>query len=83
MDESTVEATGLVERVCAIDIGKTGLVACVRVPHETKPGRRIQQVREYPTTTAALLGLADWLRCQQIELVAMEATSDYVRREGA
>ena len=31
----------------------------------------------YPTTTAALLGLADWLRCQQIELVAMEPTSDY------
>jgi transposase len=77
MDESTVEATGLVERVCAIDIGKTALVACVRVPHETSPGRRIQQVREYPTTTGALLGLADWLRCQQVELVAMEATSDY------
>jgi hypothetical protein len=56
MDESTVEATGLVERVCAIDIGKTGLVACVRVPHESRPGRRIQQVREYSTTTGALLG---------------------------
>jgi transposase len=77
MEESVEESTGLVERVCAIDIGKTGLVACVRVPHETRAGRRVQQVREYPTTTAALLGLADWLRCQQVELVAMEATSDY------
>jgi transposase len=83
MEESTVEPAGLVERVCAIDIGKAGLVACVRVPQETTPGRRAQDVREYPTTTPALLGLADWLRCQQVELVAMEATSDYVRRDGA
>lgn len=74
LSEATVE---LVERVCAIDIGKTGLVACVRRPHETSPGRRAQQVREFQTTTVALLGLADWLRCEQIELVAMEATSDY------
>ena len=29
------------------------------------------------TTTPALLGVADWLRCQQVELVGMEATSDY------
>jgi transposase len=67
----------LVERVCAIDIGKTALVACVRVPHETLPGRRAQEVREQATTTGSVLGLADWLRCQQVELVAMEATSDY------
>src|SRR5215213_1728532 len=73
----TVESVGLVERVCAIDIGKAGLVACVRVSHDTTPGRRVQEVREYSTTTPALLGLADWLRCQQVELVAMEATSDY------
>jgi transposase len=77
MEESTVEPVELVGRVCAIDIGKAGLVACVRVPHETAPGRRTQEVREYSTTTPALLGLADWLRCQQVELVAMEATSDY------
>ena len=75
--ESTVESTQLVERVCAIDIGKAGLVACVRVPHDTAVGRRAQEVREYSTTTPALVGLADWLRCQQVELVAMEATSDY------
>jgi hypothetical protein len=75
--ESTVESVELAERVCAIDIGKAGLVACVRVPDETVPGRRTEEVREYPTTTPALLGLADWLRCQQVQLVAMEATSDY------
>jgi transposase len=77
MEESTEEPVGLVERVCAIDIGKAGLVVCVRVPHATKPGRRVQEVREYTAMTPALLGLADWLHDQRIELVAMEATSDY------
>jgi transposase len=37
----------------------------------------VLQVREYATVTPALLGLADWLRVERVELVAMEATSDY------
>ena len=69
-EESTEEPVGLVERVCAIDIGKAGLVVCVRIPHGSKPGRRVQEVREYATTTPALLGLADWLHDQRIELVS-------------
>ncbi len=77
MEELTEEPVELVARVCAVDIGKAGLVVCVRVPHETRPGRRVQEVREYAAVTPALLALADWLRCQQVELVAMEATSDY------
>jgi transposase len=77
MEELTEEPVELVARVCAVDIGKAGLVVCVRVPHESRPGRRVQEVREYATVTPALLALADWLRCQQVELVAMEATSDY------
>jgi transposase len=77
MREVSEEPVELVERVCAIDIGKAGLVACVRVPHATSPGRRMQEVREYATATPALLQLADWLRCERVELVAMEATSDY------
>jgi transposase len=77
MREVGEEPLELVERVCAIDIGKAGLVACVRVPHATNPGRRMQEVREYATVTPALLQLADWLRCERVELVAMEATSDY------
>ena len=62
MEETTEEPVGLVERVCAIDIGKAELVACVRMPHPSKPGRRAQEVREYATMTSSLLGLADWLR---------------------
>jgi transposase len=77
MQEITQEPVQVVARVCAIDIGKAGLVACVRVPHVSRPDRRVQEVREYATVTPALLALADWLRVEQVELVAMEATSDY------
>ncbi len=67
----------LVERVAALDLGKAALMACVRVPHEDRPGRRRQEIREYATLSRSLLELADWLRCERVELVAMEATSDY------
>ena len=66
-----------VDRVAALDLGKAGLVACVRVPSEQRPGGRAQEVRDYATTTGALLGLADHLRAQGVTLVAMEATGDY------
>ncbi|MBM0229146.1 IS110 family transposase [Micromonospora sp. ATA51] len=66
-----------VERVAALDLGKAALEACVRVPHESRPGRRMQEVRGYPTTTSALLELADWLRCCRVTRVVMESTSDY------
>jgi transposase len=66
-----------VARVAALDLGKAVLEACVRVPHESKPGRRMQEVRGYATTTAALLEMADWLRCWGVTRVVMESTSDY------
>jgi len=83
MEEITEETAELVARVAALDIGKAELVACVRVPHEERPGRRRQEVRTYATTTRSLLGLQDWLVCQGVSLCVMEATSTYVRREGA
>jgi transposase len=66
-----------VERVAALDLGKAALEACVRVPHESKPGRRMQEVRGYATTTGALLELADWLQSWGVTRVVMESTSDY------
>jgi transposase len=77
MEQICEEQAEQYTRVCAIDIGKAGLVACVRVPHESNPARRVQEVREYATVTPALLQLADWLRCQQVQVAAMEATSSY------
>ncbi|MEV0228657.1 transposase [Nonomuraea sp. NPDC050786] len=77
MEEVSEEPVDLVERICAIDIGKTTVVACVRVPHEVKPGRRVQEVREFSTLPSSLIELSDWLRCQQVNKVAMESTSTY------
>lgn len=71
------EPSVLFERVAALDLGKAWLTACVRIPHPDKPHSRLQEVREYPTFTSGLLELADWLRCERIQVVAMEATSDY------
>lgn len=49
----------------------------MRVPHESRPGRRMQEVRGYPTTTSALLAMSDWFRCWGVTRVVMESTSDY------
>jgi transposase len=61
VEEISQEPAELVERVAALDIGKAMLVACVRVPHQTKPGRRRQEAPSFATTAKSLLELADWL----------------------
>ena len=73
----------IIARVAALDIGKAELVCCVRVPDEDRTGRRLQEVETYSTMTRSLLGMADHLHCLGVSRVVMEATSDYVRREGA
>jgi transposase len=67
----------IIARVAALDIGKAELVCCVRVPHEGKPGRRLQEVETYSTMTRGLLEMSDHLRCLGVTRVVMEATSDY------
>lgn len=75
--EEVVDQELYVERIAALDLGKAVLEACVRLPHPSRPGRRVQELRSYATTTARLLALADWLRCHQVTQVVMESTSDY------
>jgi transposase len=75
--QEAVEAEEIIERVAALDIGKAEVVCCVRVPHEDRPGRRLQEVASYSAMTGSLLGLADRLRCLGVTRVVMEATSDY------
>ncbi len=75
--EAVDDQSVLFERVAALDLGKAWLTACVRIPHPDTAHARLQEVREYPTFTPGLLALADWLRCEQVQVVAMEATSDY------
>jgi transposase len=77
MAEITEEPGALTERVAALDIGKAALTACIRVPDEDKPGARRQEVRTFATLTPSLLELRDWLVCQGVTLVVMEATSAY------
>ena len=75
--QETQDREEIVERVAALDIGKAELACCVRVPHEGRRGRRLQEVETYSTKTRSLLGLSDRLACLGVTRVVMEATSDY------
>jgi len=75
--KDTDDQEEIITRVAALDIGKAELVACVRVPSDTMPGKRMQEVSTHTTMTRSLLALADHLRCLGVTRVVMEATSDY------
>jgi transposase len=75
--EEDPQVEEIIARVAALDIGKAELVCCVRVPHEGKPGRRLQEVATHSTMTGSLLAMSDHLRCLGVSRVVMEATSDY------
>ncbi|WP_409333260.1 hypothetical protein [Trujillonella humicola] len=47
----------LFDRVAGLDIGKATLTVCVRTPGPN--GRRVSEVRTYPTTTRALQAMRD------------------------
>ena len=67
----------LIERCAMLDVHKSAVTACVRVP-DGDGGRR-QEVREFRTTTAGLITLADWLRSYAVTVVGMESTGVYWR----
>jgi len=69
----------VLERVAAIDVAKASGKVCVRVPHDTREGRRVTRVFDVGATVPAVEGLADHLVCQGIERVVVESTSDYWR----
>jgi transposase len=75
--EEIEQAQEIVERVAAIDIAKASGMICVRLPHEDKPGKRVQRVFNTLATSGAILDLADHLICQGVTRVVMEATSTY------
>src|SRR6266496_5971732 len=49
----------VLERVAAIDVAKAAGKVCVRVPHESKPGRRVSRVHDVDATTRAVIELGD------------------------
>jgi transposase len=67
----------LIERCAMLDVHKAQVTACVRVPDGD--GGRQQEIREFGTTTAGLLTLADWLRSWAVTVVGMESTGVYWR----
>src|SRR5690606_31867754 len=67
------------ERVAAIDVGKRSGMVCVRLPHESLPGRRISRTWAAEATFNAVTALADELVDQRVEKVTVESTSDYWR----
>ena len=83
MLQETQDREQIIERVAALDIGKAEVVCCVRVPHESRPGRRLQEVQAYSTMTRSLLGMADRLHSLGVTRVVLEATYGWVRSEGA
>jgi len=66
----------LVERCAGLDVHRDTVVATVRAPGKRK-GSRSHETRTYATTQRGLADLGDWLACQQVELVGMEATGIY------
>jgi hypothetical protein len=72
----------IIERVAALDIGKAEMVCCIRLPGADGQ-RRVQEVSTHSTMVGALCELANRLVGLGIERVVIEATSDYVRHEGA
>ena len=68
----------IIGRVAALDIGKTEVLCCVRVPGANTKRRR-QEVSTHSTMTRSLTELANHLVDLGVERVVMEATSDYWR----
>ncbi len=65
----------MVERAGGIDVHKSMVMACVRVPSGS--GERVSEVAEFATYTADLLALRDWLVAHGVTRVGMEATGVY------
>ena len=65
----------VVRRCAFLDVHRDTVMACARTPDGA--GGRREEVAEFATTTAQLLGLSDWLVERQVMLVGMEATGVY------
>ena len=69
----------VLERVAAVDVAKSAGMVCVRLPHPSRPGRRVSKVWDVEATTNAIIELGDQLSVLGIEKVTLESTSDYWR----
>lgn len=66
-------------RSAGVDLGKRFLVACARTPSVSRSGSWSLETERFGTTQAELRRLLVWLIERRVEVVVMEATSDYWR----
>ena len=71
------EHQGVFERVAAIDVARATGMVCVRLPR--RDGARYSKVREVTATMGAVTDLGRRLMKDGIEMVTLEAASDYWR----
>ncbi len=76
--EVTEEHVEVVTYAAAIDVAKGSGMVCTRVPG-SRPDRKRQKVWQVDATYAAVVALMDHLRCEGIQRLVLESTSDYWR----
>ena len=76
--EVAEELMQVVEYAAAIDVAKGFGMVCTRVPG-ARPDRRRQKVWRVEATYKEVTALMDHLRCEGIQRLVLESTSDYWR----
>jgi len=72
------------QRVAAVDVAKASGVVCLRAPDPARPGRFTSRIwDDVPATRARIAELGAELLVSGVQMVTLESTSDYVRRDGA
>ena len=66
-------------RAAGVDLGKRFMVACVRVPNPDRPGTWLLETAKFGTVPREARRLLAWLLEHRVEVVVLEATSDYWR----
>ena len=67
----------VVSRCAGIEIGKSEVVVCLRIPGSD--GERLSEVRTFSAFAGDVEKLADWLAANAVSHVVMEATGQYWR----
>lgn len=76
--EVAEDRSQVVSRAAAIDVAKGFAMVCTRVPG-SRPGRQLQKAWRVEATFTQVTALMDHLRCEGIERLVLESTSDYWR----
>jgi hypothetical protein len=76
--ELTDERVEVVTYAAAIDVAKGSGMVCTRVPG-SRADRKRQRVWQVEATYGSVVALMDHLKCEGIQRLVLESTSDYWR----